>query len=95
MLHTILYLKSMIMFLNYLKVKVTQTRNWLKTCHFLLFKVIYSLFVVILSLYFIATNVIKYSLNTNTFLLHNASKVKVKVIAIFYDHRKKVAQNAS
>ena len=36
-----------------------------------------------------------YSLNTNTFLLHNASKVKVKVIAIFYDHRKKVAQNAS
>ena len=81
MLHTILYLKSMIMFLNYLlKVKVTQTRNWLKTCHFLLFKVIYSQFVVILSLYVIAINVIKYSLNTNTFLLHNASKVKVKVI---------------
>ena len=70
------------MFLNYLlkvKVKITQTRNWLKTC-FLIFNVICSQFVVILSLYLIAINIIKCSLNTNTFLLHNASKVKVKVI---------------
>ena len=76
------------MFLNYLlKVKVTQTRNWLKTCYFLIFNVICSQFVVIVSLYLIAVslyliaiNIIKCSLNTNTFLLHNASKVKVKVI---------------
>ena len=71
------------MFLNYLltvKVKVTQTRNWLKTCYFLIFNVICLQFVVILSLYLIAFNIIKCSLNTNTFLLHNASKVKVKVI---------------
>ena len=69
------------MFLNYLlKVKVTQTRNWLKTYHFLIFNVICSQFVVMLSLYLIAINIIKCSLNTNTFLLHNASKVKVKVI---------------
>ena len=71
----------MIMFLNYLlKVKVTQTRNWLKTCYFLIFNVICSRFVVILSLYLIAIDIIKCSLNTNTFLLHNAAKVKVKVI---------------
>ena len=69
------------MFLNYLlKVKVTQTRNWLKTCYFLMLNVICSQFVVILSLYLIAINIIKCSLNTSTFLLHNASKVKVKVI---------------
>ena len=69
------------MFLNYLlKVKVTQTRNWLKTCYLLIIKVICSQFVVILSLYLIAINIIKCSLNTNTFLLHSASKVKVKVI---------------
>ena len=69
------------MFLNYLlKVKVTQTRNWLKTCYFLIFNVICSQFVVILSLYLIAINIVKCSLNTNTFLLHNASTVKVKVI---------------
>ena len=69
------------MFLNYLlKVKVTQTRNWLKTCYFLILNVICSQFVVILSLYLIAINIIKCSLNTSTFLLHNASKVKVKVI---------------
>ena len=69
------------MLLNYLlKVKVTQTRNWLKTCYFLIFNVICSQFVVILSLYSIAINIIKCSLNINTFLLHNASKVKVKVI---------------
>ena len=69
------------MFLNYrLKVKVTQTRNWLKTCYFLIFNVICSQFVVILSLYLIAINIIKCSLNTNTFLLHNASRIKVKVI---------------
>ena len=69
------------MFLNYLlKAKVTQTRNWLKTCYFLIFNVICSQFVVTLSLYLIAINIIKCSLNTNTFLLHNTSKVKVKVI---------------
>ena len=69
------------MFLNYLlKVKVTQRRNWLKTCYFLIFNVICSQFVVILSLYLIAINIIKCSSNTNTFLLHNAAKVKVKVI---------------
>ena len=71
------------MFLNYLlkvKVKVTQTRNWLRTCYFLIFNVICSQFVVILSLYLIAINTIKCSLNTNTFLLHNTSKVKVKDI---------------
>ena len=73
----------MILFLNYLlmvKVKVTQTRNWLKTSYFLLFNVICSRFVVIVSLYLIAIDIIKCSLNTNTFLLHNAAKVKVKVI---------------
>ena len=73
----------MIMFLNYLlkvKVKVTQTRNWLKTCYFLIFNIICSRFVVILSLYLIAIDIIKCSLNTNTFLLHDAAKVKVKVI---------------
>ena len=73
----------MVMFLNYLlkaKVKVTQTRNWLKTCYFLIFNVICSRFVVILSLYLIAIDIIKCSLNTNTFLLHNVAKVKVKVI---------------
>ena len=80
----------MIMFLNYLlkvKVKVTQTRNWLTitfgftiACHFLIFNVICSQFVVILSLYLIAINIIKCSLNTNTIILHNTSKVKVKVI---------------
>ena len=71
----------MIIFLNYLlKVKVIQTRNWLKTCYFLIFNVICSQFVVILSLYLVAIKIIKCSLNTNTFLLHNASKVKVKVI---------------
>ena len=73
----------MIMFLNYLlkvKIKVTQTRNWLKTCYFLIFNVICSRFVLILSLYLIAIDIIKCSLNTNTFLLHNAAKVKVKVI---------------
>ena len=73
----------MIMFLNYLlmvMVKVTQTRNWLKTCYFLIFNVICSRFVVIVSLYLIAIDIIKCSLNTNTFLLHNAAKVKVKVI---------------
>ena len=42
--------------------------------------VICSRFVVILSLYLIAIDIIKCSLNTNTFLLHNAAKVKVKVI---------------
>ena len=69
------------MFLNYLlKDKVTQTRNWLKTCYFLILNVICSQFVVILSLYLIAINIIKCSLNTSTFLLHNASKVKFKVI---------------
>ena len=69
------------MFLNYLlKVKVTQTRNWLKTCYFLILNVICSQFVVMLSLYLIAINIIKCSLNTSTFLLHNTSKVKVKVI---------------
>ena len=71
------------MFLNYLlnvKARVTQTRNWLKTCYFLIFNAMFSQFVVILSLYLIAINIIKCSLNTNTFLLHNASKVKVKVI---------------
>ena len=71
------------MFLNYLlkvKVKVTQIRNWLRTYCFLIFNVICSQFVVIFSLYLIAINIIKCSLNTNTFLLHNASKVKVKVI---------------
>ena len=75
------------MFLNYLlkvkvnvKVKVTQIRNWLRTYWFLIFNVICSQFVVIFSLYLIAINIIKCSLNTNTFLLHNASKVKVKVI---------------
>ena len=71
------------MFLNYLlrvKVKVTQTRNWLKMCYFLIFNVICSQFVLIFSLYLIAINIVKCSLNTNTFLLHNASKVKVKVI---------------
>ena len=48
------------MALNYLlKVKVTQTRNWLKTCYFLIFNVICSQFVVILSLYVIAINIIK------------------------------------
>ena len=48
------------MFLNYLlKVKVTQTRNWLKTCYLLIFNVICSQFVVILSLYLIAINIIK------------------------------------
>ena len=70
----------MIMFLNYLlkvKVKVTQIRNWLKTCYFLIFNVIFSRFVLILSLYLIAIDIIKCSLNTNTFLLHNAAKVKV------------------
>ena len=73
----------MIMFLNYLlkvKVKVTQIRNLLRTYYFLIFNVICSQFVVIFSLYLIAINIIKCSLNTNTFLLHNASKVKVKVI---------------
>ena len=56
------------MFLNYLlKVKVTQTRNWLKTCYFLIFNVICSQIVVIFSLYLIAINIIKCSLNTNTF----------------------------
>ena len=72
------------MFLNSFlkfKVKVTQTRNWLKTCYFLIFIVICSQFVVILSLYLIAISKIKCSLNTNTFLLQNASKVKVKVIS--------------
>ena len=69
------------MFLNYLlKVKVTQTLNLLKTCYFLIFNVICSQFVVILSLYLIAIYIIKCSLNTNTFLLHNGAKVKVKVI---------------
>ena len=71
------------MFLNNLlkvKVKVTQTRNWLKTFEFLIFNVICSHFVVILPLYLIAINIIKCSFNTNTFLLHNAAKVKVKVI---------------
>ena len=71
------------MFLNYLlkvKVKVTQIRNWLRTYCFLIFNLICSQFVVIFSLYLIAINKIKCSLNTNTFLLHNASKVKVKVI---------------
>ena len=73
------------MFLNYLlkvkvKVKVTQIRNWLRTYCFLIFNVICSQFVVIFSFYLIAINIIKCSLNTNTFLLHNASKVKVKVI---------------
>ena len=71
------------MFLNYLlkvKFKVTQTRNWLKTCYFLIFNVICSQFVVILSLYLIAINIIKCSLNKTTFLLYNTSKVKVKVI---------------
>ena len=47
---------------------------------FLILNVICSQFVVILSLYLIAINIIKCSLNTSTFLLHNASKVKVKVI---------------
>ena len=52
------------MFLNYLlKVKVTQTRNWPKTCHFLIFNVICSQFVVILSLYSFAINIIKCYLN--------------------------------
>ena len=71
------------MFLNYLlkfTVKVTQTRNWLKTCYCLIFNVICSQFVVVLSLYSIAINIIKCSLNTSTFLLHNASRVKVMVI---------------
>ena len=71
------------MFLNYLlkvTVKVTQIRNWLRKYYFLIFNVICSQFVVIFSLYLIAINIIKCSLNTNTFLLHNASKVKVKVI---------------
>ena len=71
------------MFLNYLlkvKVKVTLTRNRLKTCYLLIFNVICSQYVVILSLYLIAINIIKCSLKTITFLLHNASKVKVKVI---------------
>ena len=59
------------MFLNYLlkvKVKVTQTRNWLKTCYFLIFNVICSQFAVIFSFYLIAINIIKCSLNTSTFL---------------------------
>ena len=47
---------------------------------FLILNVICSQFVVILSLYLIAINIIKCSLNTNTLLLHNAAKVKVKVI---------------
>ena len=73
------------MFLNYLlkvkvKVKVKKIRNWLRTYCFLIFNVICSHFVVIFSLYLIAINIIKCSLNANTFLLHNASKVKVKVI---------------
>ena len=71
------------MFLNYLlkvKVKVKQIRNCLRTYYFLIFNVICSQFVVIFSLYLIAINIIKCSLNTNKFLLHNASKVKVKVI---------------
>ena len=71
------------MFLNYLlkiKVKVTQARNLLKTCYFLIFNVICSQFVVKLLLYLIAINTIKCSLNTNAFLLDNTSKVKVKVI---------------
>ena len=73
----------MITFLNFLlkvKVKVTQTRNWFKICYFLIFNVVCSQFVVILSLYLIAINIIKCFLNANAFLLHNASKVKVKVI---------------
>ena len=72
----------MIKFLNYLlnvKVNVTQTRNQLKT-YYLIFNVICSRSVVILSLYLIAIDIIKCSLNTNTFLLHNAAKVKVEVI---------------
>ena len=71
------------MFLNYLlkvNVQVTQKRNRLKMCYFLIFNVICSRFVVILSLYLIAIDIIECSLNTNTFLLHNAAKVKVKVI---------------
>ena len=71
------------MFLNYflkVKVKVTQIRNWLRTYYFLIFNVICSQVVVIFSLYLIALNIIKCSLNTNTFLLHNASKVKVNII---------------
>ena len=71
------------MFLNYLlkvKVNVTKTRNWIKTCYFLISNVICSQFVVMVTLYLIAISIIKCSLNTNTFLLHNAAKVKVKVI---------------
>ena len=55
------------MFLNNLlkvKVKVIQTRNWLKTCYFLIFNVICLQFVVILSLYLIAINIIKCSLKS-------------------------------
>ena len=66
------------MFLKYLlkvKIKVIQTRNWLKTCYFLIFNVICSQFVMILSLYLNTINIIKCSLNTNTFLLHNVSKI--------------------
>ena len=55
------------MFLNNLlkvKVKVIQTRNWLKTCYFLIFNVICSQFVVILPLNLIAINIIKCSLKS-------------------------------
>ena len=58
------------MFLNYLlkvKVKVTQTRTCLKTSYFLIFNVMYSQFVGILSLFLVAINIIKCSLNTNIF----------------------------
>ena len=50
------------MFLNNIlkvKVKVIQTRNRLRTCYFLIFNVISSQFVVILSLFVIVINIIK------------------------------------
>ena len=73
--------ESMTVFLNcLLKVKVTETRNWLKICNFLIFKEICPQFVVILSLYLVVINIFKCYLNTNTFLLLTASKVMVKVI---------------
>ena len=67
------------MFLNYLRRSRSRSHKH-DTCYFLILNVICSQCVVKLYLYFIAINIIKCSLNTNTFLLHNATKVKVKVI---------------
>ena len=79
------------MFLNYLlkvKVKVTHTRNWLKTCYFLTFNVICSQFVVILTLYSIVINIIKCSLNFNCIMPQRlwSRSFKLKLLWSFHEN---------